>query len=204
MRCCGWNIFLCYPSSTAQIMSTLSYKVWTCYQICHYRGQQDCSWYLKVDMSIKCDYSSQANHRVLYLICRSTSVYVMVLPLLLLFGLYKRHKIPSDTPHDDDEYIPLRKDEIVLKMTNSVHCSIWIRTTKQSFAFGIIRNCQKIPFTGGIEYFSGKSLSVVAIEAMIVNFFLVAHAHFKTINYQSSCCSFFPLWSFLSISCWDP
>ena len=59
-------------------------------------------------MSIKCDYSSQGNHRVLFLICWSMSVYVLVLPLLLLFGLYKRHKIPSDTPNDDDEFIPLR------------------------------------------------------------------------------------------------
>ena len=56
MRNSCWILFLSYPSATAQIMATIPYKVWTCHQICHYRGQQDCPWYLKVDMSIECDY----------------------------------------------------------------------------------------------------------------------------------------------------
>ena len=101
-----WIMFLCYPSATAPVMATLPYKVWTCHQICHYRGKQNCPPYLKINMSMQCDYSLQGNHKILFIIGRSMSVYVLLLPLLLMIGLYKRHKVSSDTPDDDDEYIP--------------------------------------------------------------------------------------------------
>ncbi len=186
MRNSWWIMFLCYPSATAQIMATLPYKMWTCHQICHYRGQQDCPWYLKVDMSIQCDYSSQGDHRVLFLICWSMSVYVLLLPLLLLFGLYKRHKIPSDTPDDDNEFIPLRnrrnsaRDDILSSLQfldENYEAKFWF--------WELLEIARKFLLTCGIEYFGGKSLSGVAIAAMIANIFLVLHAHFKPIKRKS-------------------
>ncbi|XP_062512539.1 uncharacterized protein LOC134188364 [Corticium candelabrum] len=114
------------------------------------------------------------------------SVYVLVLPLLLLFGLYKRHKIPSNTSDDDDEFIPLRnrrnsaKDDILDSLQfldENYEAKFWF--------WELLEIARKFLLTCGIEYFGGKSLSGVAIAAMIANVFLVLHAHFKPIKRKS-------------------
>ena len=188
MRNSWWILFLCYPSASAQIMATIPYKVWTCHQICHYRGQQDCPWYLKVDMSIQCDYSA-GEHKVLYVICWSMSVYVLVLPLLLLWGLFKRHRMTKDHQvciTNDDDFVILcdrrssSKDDLLKSLDfldENYERKFWFWES--------LEIARKFLLTCGIEYFGGSSLSGVAIAAMIANVFLVLHAHFKPIKRKS-------------------
>ena len=86
-------------------------------------------------MSMQCDYSSQGNHKILFIIGRSMSVYVLLLPLLLLIGLYKGTKFQVILRMMMTNIFLPGIDETELKMTYSAHCRFWMRTTKQSLSF---------------------------------------------------------------------
>ena len=106
-----WILFLGYPSTTAYIMAALPYKDWTCLKLCQYDNQlqHDCPWYLKADLSIRCSYYDDGYDKALFIICWSMVVYVVLLPLLLLLGLYKRRGFLKSEPCSHEEFVSLKK-----------------------------------------------------------------------------------------------
>ena len=188
LRNSWWILFLCYPSVTTHIMATLPFKDWTCTKLCHYdrRLQEDCTWYLKADLSIRCDYQYDSHDKVLYIICWSMAAYVVLLPLLLLYGLFKRRRLLTSYSASYDKVVLLKKrsNEMVDDFLRSLEFLDENYKTKFWY-WELLEIARKSLLTCGLAYFGSSSLSGVAISALIANLFLLLHAQLKPIKRKS-------------------
>jgi hypothetical protein len=182
-----WILFLCYPSSTTKILATLPYKDWTCIKLCHYgsRLQDDCIWFLKADLSIRCDFQHGSN-RSLYVICWAMALYIILLPLLLLCGLYKRHLFLTMNSVSEDPAVSTRKKFDGLKTDFFSSLSFIDENYKPKFWYWeLLEMARKFLLTCGLTYFGSNSLSGVALAALIANVFVLLHIHLKPTRRKS-------------------
>ncbi|XP_062512220.1 putative leucine-rich repeat-containing protein DDB_G0281931 [Corticium candelabrum] len=188
LRNSWWIMFLCYPSTTANIMATLPYKPWTCIKLCLYNTQQDCSWYLKTDMSIRCNFNRDDPNRVLFIISWVCTFYVISLPFILLWGLYKRHRkaVGNVDPTEDEQFVSLRDRRNCVGHDLLQSIEFLDENYEAKFWFWeLLEISRKFLLICAIEYFGSNSLSGVAIAALIANLFLLFHAQFKPIKRKS-------------------
>ena len=188
LRNSWWILFLCYPSTAAHIMSTLPYKEWTCTELCQYdkQLQKDCPWYLKTDLSIRCDYTYDSHNKVLFVVCWSMAMYVVLLPLLMLYGLSRRRRLLTLYPVSDEKVVSLKKRENEPKDDFLTSLEFLDENYKTKFWYWeLLEIARKFLMTCGLGFFGSSSLSGVAIAAFIANVFLLLHAQFKPIKRKS-------------------
>ena len=182
LRNSWWILFLCYPSTTANIMATLPFKALACIKLCLYNSQQNCSWYLKPDMSIQCNFNSNDPNKVFFIICWVCTIYVISLPLILLWALFTRHRQTVRNLHHVEE------DEHLVSVRDDLFQSIEFLDEnygKKFWYWELLEIVRKFLLTCAIAYFGSNSLSGVAIAALIANLFLLFHAQFKPIKRKS-------------------
>jgi hypothetical protein len=186
-RNCWWILFLGHPSNTAYIMATLPYKDWTCLKLCQYDNDlsQDCPRYLKADLSIQCNYYD-GHHKALFITCWSMVVYVVLLPLLLVLGLYKRRGFIKSQSSSDEEFVALK--ERYSRSWEDFFKSLEFLDENYKTKFWyweLLEIARKFLLTCGLTYFGSDNLSGVAIAALIANLFMLLHAQFEPVKRKS-------------------
>ena len=203
-----WLIFLCYPSTATYIVAVLPYKRLTCIELCQYEGQKDCTWRLKTDLSVLCDYNKQ--EITLWAFSWCLIIYIIALPCLAAWALLKRHRtqshrsnislesIPlSDSETDEDDVSPRRR-EVTEDLMDSLE--FLDENYKSNFWYWeLVEILRKLLLTCGVQYLGNSALSGVAVAAMIANIFLMLHAQFKPIKRASE--HWLQLFSLLLVSC---
>jgi Leucine-rich repeat (LRR) protein len=203
-----WLIFLCYPATATYIVATLPFKRLTCLELCQYEDQKDCSWKLKADLSVECNYNKQTT--IVWIFCWCLIIYVIVLPCLAAWALLKRHQtqkqrssmnleaIPcSDTEIDDDDMSPIRrtaKEDLMDSLEfldENYKCKFWY--------WELVEILRKLLLTCGVQYLGTSGLSGVAVASIIASLFLMFHAQFQPIKRSSE--HWLQLFSLLLVSC---
>lgn len=182
-----WLLFLCYPTTAAYVIATLPYRDMTCIELCQYEGEKHCQWKLRTDLAVECDYNQ---HRlVLWIFCWSLVTYVIALPLLAAWALFKRHRLKqcvsrlhADELHFEESMTASReaKDDLMDSLQfldENYQARFWY--------WELTEVVRKLLLTCGVQYFGNSSLSGVAIAAIIANLFLMLHAQFKPIKRRS-------------------
>ena len=199
-----WLLFLCYPSTAAYIVAVLPYRRLTCIELCQYEGQEDCPWRLKTDLSVRCDYSKR--EITLWAFCWCLIIYVIALPCLAAWALFKRHRLQSLQSKGNLNSIPIGDSEDETSVRRRVRDDLMDslqfldENYKSKFWYWELGEIvRKLLLTCGVQYFGTSGLSGVAVAAIIANIFLVLHAQCKPTKRTSE--HWLQLSSLLLVSC---
>ena len=187
LRNTWWILFVCYPATTAQVVTLLPYKPWTCFRLClsSDESSDSCKWLLKGDLSLECDYES--TWKALWITCWALYSYVLALPILLFIGLFYSRKQQVAARNDDEEldnvlircYVrPVPFKINLMKSLYFLHESY----KKKFWFWEITEILRKILLTCGIQFFGEKSHSGIAIAALLANIFLLLHAQLRPLK----------------------
>ncbi|XP_065841315.1 uncharacterized protein [Oscarella lobularis] len=189
LRNTWWILFVCYPATTAQVVTLLPYKPWTCFRLClsSDENSDSCKWLLKSDLSLECNYESK--WKALWIICWTLYSYVLALPILLFIGLlYRRKKQVAARNSNDEEdlnHVLIRCYVKPVPFKINLVKSLYFlhESYKKKFWFWEITEIlRKFVLTCGIQFLGEKSHSGIAIAALLANIFLLLHAQLRPLK----------------------
>lgn len=195
-----WILFICYPGCAGDILNTLPVKLLACKELCLSHSDSDSSCIqslslLKADLTLECDYTKQ---QWLWRLCWAALSYVIILPILLVYSLYRRHRFNSTLPDTDEELLLLPRGDTDQEKSPTRHRSTnsysdFLQSLefldenyeKKYWYWEAVELLRKLLLTSAVVYFGRMTKSGVAITALIANLFLLLHSVCKPIRRKS-------------------
>lgn len=161
-------MFITFPETCSRILRMLPPA---CHQICQDLETKDCTYYLKMDYSLKCfdnDYKKYVTAAYV------GSVYPVLFPLfivVLLYLLYYRPRIKNRAANPDP-----KRYEIVEGMR-----FIYENYDERCWYWEIVEMVRKLILTSGLALLGAEGRIYIGMAAMASGFYAVAHAQARPI-----------------------
>ncbi|XP_062517280.1 uncharacterized protein LOC134192555 [Corticium candelabrum] len=177
-----WTFFACYPSLSQYIIATVPYREFSCIALncTNENGTTDttggddnltCQWYLKADVSLRCNESSFSDPR--WRACNCLLIVVFGLPLLLLVLLYLKHR---------NDCHRVRVNSALLRALYSSLSFLDDSYESNYWYWDVVEMVRKLVLTSGLQFFGTGSTTQLAVASIIASAFALLHAQFKPIK----------------------
>lgn len=164
-----WILYACYPSLSQYIIATVPYRDFSCiYLNCTSPDEITCQWYLKADVSVRCD-SFSSN---LWYVCQFLLLIPICLPLLLFLLLYVKHR-DANSHRERGPFVKSVYDSV-----SFLHSGY----EKRFWFWEVVEMGRKLVLTSGLQFFGRGSATELAVASILANAFVVVHAQFKPIR----------------------
>ncbi|XP_022793797.1 putative leucine-rich repeat-containing protein DDB_G0281931 isoform X2 [Stylophora pistillata] len=164
-------MFITYPEVSSRILRMLPPA---CHKICQDVAMKDCTYYLKMDYSLKC---FDKSYRKYVTVAYVGAAYPLLFPLFIVCILYLLYYRPQ--VKNRDQSTETKRDQITEGMR-----FIYENYDKRCWYWELVEMVRKLILTSGLALIGAEGRTYVGMVAMASGFYAVAYAQAQPIPYK--------------------